>query len=105
MTLAAIQFHPLLLLTLLFIPFFILSCSNNDQTAEFPGTTYPETDNGWQLEIPNELYLGHEAHFGEAAEAYSDYLVEGNLPDLEVPNMITKYYITTQARELAMLNE
>lgn len=72
---------------------------------EFPGTTYHETDNGWQLEIPNELYLGHEAHFGKVAEAYFGYLVDRNLPDWEVPNMITKYYITTQAREMALQNE
>lgn len=72
---------------------------------EFPGTTYRETDNGWQLEIPSELYLGHEAHFGKVAEAYFGYLVEGKLPAWEVPNMITKYYITTQAREMAMQND
>tara|TARA_R100001143_G_scaffold63497_1_gene70964 strand:- start:207 stop:1622 length:1416 start_codon:yes stop_codon:yes gene_type:complete len=72
---------------------------------EFPGTTYQATENGWQLDIPGELYLGHEAHFGKVAEAYFEYLVEGELPDWEVPNMITKYYITTQAREMAMDNE
>ena len=70
--------------------------------AEFPGTSFTESDNGWQLEIPGEFYLGHEAHFGKVAEAYFGYLVAGELPDWEVPNMITKYYITTQARELAM---
>jgi len=73
--------------------------------GEFPGTTYLEYDNGWQLEIPINLYLGHEAHFGKVAEAYFGYLVDGNLPNWEVPNMITKYYITTQAREMAMGNE
>lgn len=72
---------------------------------EFPGTTYRNTDKGWQLDIPNELYLGHEAHFGKVAEAYFDYLIDGKLPEWEVPNMITKYYITTQAREMAMQNE
>jgi len=72
---------------------------------EFPGTTYLATENGWQLEIPDELYLGHEAHFGKVAEAYFGYLVDGNLPDWEMPNMITKYYITTQGKEMAMDNE
>jgi predicted dehydrogenase len=69
---------------------------------EFPGVSYTESDNGWQLEIPGELYLGHEAHFGKVAEAYFGYLMDGELPEWEVPNMITKYFITTQARELAM---
>lgn len=82
-----------------------LSIAVEQLQEEFPGTTYQTTDNGWQLAIPSELYLGHEAHFGKVAEAYFGYLVEGNLPDWEVPNMITKYYITTQAREMAMDNE
>jgi len=69
---------------------------------EFPGTTFNEVENGWQLDIPDRHYLGHEAHFGKVAEAYFDYLQKGELPEWEVPNMITKYFITTQARELAM---
>lgn len=69
---------------------------------EFPGTTFDEAENGWQLDIPDRHYLGHEAHFGKVAEAYFDYLQKGELPDWEVPNMITKYFITSQARELAM---
>ncbi|MCC5941796.1 MAG: Gfo/Idh/MocA family oxidoreductase [Balneolaceae bacterium] len=71
---------------------------------EFPGTELTETENGWQLNIPDVHYLGHEAHFGKVAEAYFGYLQEGELPAWEVPNMITKYYITTMARELAMEN-
>lgn len=34
-----------------------------------------------------------------------EYLQKGKLPDWEVPNMITKYFITTQALELALKNE
>jgi len=79
-----------------------LETAVQDLQAEFPGTSFIESENGWQLEIPGELYLGHEAHFGKVAEAYFGYLVDGELPEWEVPNMITKYFITTQARELAM---
>lgn len=69
---------------------------------DYPGITHLETETGWQLDIPDEFYLGHEAHFGKVAEAYFGYLIEGELPHWEVPNMITKYFITTQARELAL---
>jgi predicted dehydrogenase len=69
---------------------------------DYPGISYSETDAGWELSIPDEFYLGHEAHFGKVAEAYFGYLIDGELPHWEVPNMITKYYITTQARELAL---
>jgi hypothetical protein len=34
-------------------------------------------------------------------EAYLRYLDKGQLPDWEVPNMLAKYYITTQALEMA----
>lgn len=71
---------------------------------EFPGISLIETETGWQLQIPEQFYLGHEAHFGKVAEAYFGYLQEGELPGWEVPNMITKYFITTKARELAMEN-
>lgn len=73
-----------------------------DLQNEFPGTTFQQTETGWQLDIPDELYLGHEAHFGIVAENYFGYLVDGELPHWEVPNMITKYYITTKAREMAL---
>ncbi len=81
-------------------PAFESAIANLEQ--DYPGISYHETDSGWELDIPDEFYLGHEAHFGKVAEAYFEYLVEGELPDWEVPNMITKYYITTRARELAM---
>ena len=34
-------------------------------------------------------------------EKFLQYVKQGKLPDWEVPNMITKYYITTTALELA----
>ena len=68
---------------------------------------YPELkavkvkDNMWIVEIPDKYKVGHEAHFGQVTEKYLQCLVEGKLPDWEVPNMITKYYTTTQALEMA----
>lgn len=80
----------------------IFETSIADLQTDFPGLDFVETDEGWKLVIPGEFYLGHEAHFGKVAESFYGYLVDGKLPDWEVPNMITKYYITTQARELAL---
>lgn len=74
----------------------------NELRKEYPGIEIDGVDNGWKLEIPDEFYKGHEAHFGKVAQDYFGYLASGKLPDWEVPNMITKYYITSQARELAM---
>lgn len=61
--------------------------------------------NQWQLLIPDTLRLDHEAHFAEVSRKFLGYLKEGKLPAWEVPNMITKYYITTKALEMAMVQE
>ncbi len=55
----------------------------------------------WQVEIPEKYKVGHEEHFGQVTEKYLRYLIDGKLPDWEVPNMIIKYYITTEALKLA----
>ena len=51
--------------------------------------------------IPELLKVGHEAHFAQVTEKFLEYLKAGKLPEWEIPNMITKYYITTSALKLA----
>ena len=72
--------------------------------AKFAGIDIKKTANGWQVVVPESYNVGHEAHFGQVTEKYLQYLKEGKLPDWEVPNMITKYYITTSALEMANKN-
>jgi len=68
----------------------------------YPGISVMKTSNTmWSLEIPEKYKTGHEAHFAQVAEKYFHYLIEGKLPDWEVPNMITKYYTTIEALKLA----
>ncbi|WP_276167485.1 putative oxidoreductase C-terminal domain-containing protein [Zobellia alginiliquefaciens] len=70
--------------------------------AQFAGTTMEKTDDGtYRVNIPDEFKIGHEAHFGQVTENYLKYLEAGELPEWEVPNMISKYYTTTKAYELA----
>lgn len=69
--------------------------------SDYPGAGYEPSEHGWKLNIPDRFHYGHEAHFGMVAERFFDYLQQGALPEWEVPNMITKYHITTQAREMA----
>lgn len=59
----------------------------------------------WMVTIPESYRVGHEAHFGQVTEKFLQYLAEGELPKWEVPNMISKYYTTTKALELAKQNE
>jgi len=59
--------------------------------------------NTWKVVIPEVLKVGHESHFAQVTAKYLGYLKEGKLPEWEVPNMITKYYITTSALKLAKM--
>jgi predicted dehydrogenase len=71
----------------------------------FPGTSFKKiSETTWQVRIPDEFKVGHEAHFAQVTERYLDYLEHGKLPRWEVPNMITKYYTTTKAYEMALMN-
>ncbi len=55
----------------------------------------------WKVLIPEKYDVGHEAHFRQVTENYLDYLQHGDIPDWEIPNMITKYWITTSALKMA----
>ncbi len=68
---------------------------------EFPGVDVKKNAKGYEVVVPEKYKEGHEAHFGRVAEKYLQYLKEGKLPAWEVPNMLTKYYTTTQALKLA----
>jgi len=72
--------------------------------AKYPGVELKKVETGWEVVIPRHYYIGHEAHFGQVVERFLQYLVDGKLPDWEVPNMITKYYTTTKALEVAKNN-
>lgn len=70
--------------------------------GKYPGVGIAKIKDGvWQIQIPAKYRVGHEAHFGQVTENFLQYLKDGKLPEWEVPNMITKYYITTKALEIA----
>jgi predicted dehydrogenase len=74
----------------------------NVLSAKYPGLKLVKLgDKQWTVEIPAEFKVGHEAHFAQVTEKYLRYLTEGKLPEWEVPNMIVKYYTTTEALKLA----
>ena len=73
--------------------------------VKYPGISVERQGSNWHVIIPAEYHNGHEAHFGQVAERYLQYLAEGKLPDWEVPNMLAKYYTTTKALEMAKQNQ
>lgn len=68
---------------------------------QFPGIQLLKTKNGWQAIVPEKYNDGHEAHFAQVMSKYLDYLQYNNMPEWEVPNMLSKYYITTTAKSIA----
>lgn len=79
-----------------------LQASLPQVTAKYPGVSFEKlNDTTWQVNFPDKYRNGHEAHFGQVTENYLQYLKDGALPTWEVPNMIAKYYTTTQALKLA----
>jgi predicted dehydrogenase len=51
----------------------------------------------WTMDVPQKFKISHEGHFGQVTKNYLDYLENGTLPEWEVPNMIVKYYTTSEA--------
>ncbi len=76
-----------------------------DVQKKFPGIELKKLDKGWEVVVPEKYKEGHEAHFARVTEKFLEYLKNGNIPDWEVPNMIAKYYTTTQALEMAKKNK
>ncbi len=75
---------------------------NQDLANKYPGISLEKLeDKLWILEIPDKYKVGHEAHFAQVTEKYLRYLADGCLPEWEVPNMITKYYTTTEGLKAA----
>lgn len=74
-------------------------------SSKYPGISLEKiSDSMWALNIPGSYKVGHEAHFGQVTEKYLQYLVDGKLPNWEVPNMIVKYYTTTEGLKAALKN-
>jgi predicted dehydrogenase len=69
--------------------------------ARYPGLGLRHEGSAWHVLIPDSYRVGHEAHFGQVANAYRGYLKDGKLPSWEAPNMLAKYYTTTRALEMA----
>lgn len=59
----------------------------------------------WRIDIPDQYKISHEEHFAEVTKNYLTYLQNGKLPFWETPNMITKYYTTTEAYRMSNIKK
>lgn len=69
--------------------------------ATYPGISLKASGKAWEVVIPATYKKGHEASFARVMQKYLLYVNSGSMPAWEVPNMLAKYYTTTQALQLA----
>ena len=70
-------------------------------SATWPGLDVKPAGAAWEILIPDKYRVGHEQHFAQVTENFLRFLAEGKMPDWEAPNMIAKYYTTTEAYHLS----
>ena len=69
---------------------------------EYPGLDIAKTaEHEWQVVIPSDIVKTHEQRFSSVMQVYLDYLKQGEIPAWERSQMISKYYTTTKALEVA----
>ena len=70
--------------------------------SKWPGLGVSDSGGELRLTIPEKLRVGHEEHFGQVVNRFSDYLKSPtSLPAWERPNMLAKYYVSTKGVEMA----
>lgn len=72
---------------------------------KFPGVKLEKIESGWKVIIPDQYKEGHEAHFARVTQNFLDYFYGKPVPSWEIPNLISKYYTTTQALEISKRNK
>jgi predicted dehydrogenase len=69
---------------------------------DWPGVAVEEQAARFRVLIPDRFRISHEEHFALVARRFLDYVRNPRaLPAWEKPNMLAKYYVTTQGVRLA----
>ena len=79
----------------------ILNKALESLSDRYQGLSVEPSEFGWEIKIPDAYKEGHEAHFTRVTQRYLQYLADGALPAWERTNLLTKYFITTQAYALS----
>lgn len=70
--------------------------------GRWPGLSCEKQSGRFRLVIPDRLRIGHEEHFELLTRTFLEYVrFPQRIPKWERPNMVAKYYVTTQGVELA----
>jgi len=70
--------------------------------AQYPGIAVVDQGAETRVTIPEALRVGHEQHFAQVTQRFLRYVHDRRtLPAWERPNMLAKYYVTTEGTRLA----
>jgi len=73
--------------------------------GQYSGTEAVDLGPEIRVQIPDRLRVGHEEHFAQVTRRFLQYMRDrGTLPAWERPNMLAKYYVTTEGVRLARLS-
>ena len=73
--------------------------------SRYPGVAVVDEGEKLRVTFPDKYRDGHEAHFGQVATRFFEYLRDPKtMPAWEKPNMLAKYYVTTKGLELGLRN-
>jgi len=70
--------------------------------SQYPGVSVVDSGPELRVAIPDRLRVTHEEHFAQVTQHFLRYVRDrGTLPAWERPNMLAKYYVTTEGTALA----
>jgi predicted dehydrogenase len=68
--------------------------------SRWPGLAVADAGSAFHIVIPSQFRVGHEAHFGQVATRFFQYVNSPpSLPKWENPAMLAKYYVSTTGTE------
>ena len=74
--------------------------------SRWPGLAAIESGDALRIAIPAQFRVGHEAHFGQVATRFFDYVTSPqSMPAWERPNMLAKYCVSTKGVDLGVRGE
>jgi predicted dehydrogenase len=72
--------------------------------GRWPGLAVEVSRDEARLAIPEQFRVGHEAHFAQVTNQFSNYVAAPeSMPAWEAPGMIAKYYVSTKGTEAGKL--
>lgn len=78
-----------------------LAATFTELENKYPGIGFEKEDQRWKVTIPDALREGHEAHFAAVTRRFIDFYKNQQIPEWEITNMKTKYYLTTSGFTMA----